>query len=107
MDGLLQVSRELRNEQGYSLVLIDVKELGALSPSVRKRAAAVMQADDGYTGALAICGASLLTGTLIKLMLRATRLFATPKRERTEHFAERAAAILWLKAQRAWLHSPA
>ena len=100
VDGILQWERQLRDEVGYTLVLVDANRMGVMPAEVRKRAAAALQADQTYCGALAIWGAPFLVRTLINLLLRATALLTRQPAQPTEYFAHRADAIAWLHTQR-------
>lgn len=100
VDGLLQFDRALRAERGYSLVLVDARDMGAMSPKIRKHAAAQMQQDPSYLGAIAIWGASYLMRTMINLLLRATALLARQAMQPVEYFTSQTEALRWLHAQR-------
>lgn len=102
VDVIHQCGLAMRAECGYDLMLVDVNQMGNLSPETRRYTGVVSAGEREYRGAIAIIGASLFTRALLTLFFRALELIRRMPNVTNPiaFFSSRDEALVWLDAQR-------
>lgn len=97
---LIRVDRQLSQKNGYSLVLIDARELTVFSSAARQASFDEMKRHFGYLGSTAVFGARGTAAWVLKLVFRGLTLLASHIDDETRMFDTESEAREFLTKRR-------